>query len=202
MDFSKYGLTDEQVSSLTTDYELDIKGLKAKNSDLIEREKAQKEANEALAIEMATKEEDAKVALAEKDGTVEQYKNAVAERDAKLETVQREFKETESKRVLESAVNDFSSVLADDPAGRMFMQKQFQDAVSVVDGVIKPIDPTKSIEDLKQSLVTDKSFAKYIKTDVGSGAGSVGSNSSNPVTAQKLTPEQQRVNDINARFSA
>lgn len=174
MDFSKYGLDDEVVKTIEKDYEADIAGLKAKNSDLIDREKKLKETNEALTLEMSTKEEDAKVALAEKEGTVEQYKNAVAERDQKIETIQREFKETENARILDGAVNEFSTVIADNPAAKLYMQKQFKDSVEVVDGVLKPKDATMDIEKLKQSLVSDEANAQYIKAPVGSGGGPLG----------------------------
>jgi hypothetical protein len=59
----------------------------------------------------------------------------------------------------------------------MFMQKQFKDSINVVDGVATPKDATKSIDDVKQNLISDKQFSKYIKTEVGSGAGSAGSGS-------------------------
>ena len=52
MDFTKYGLEGEQLAQAQADYAADVSGLKAKNSDLIEREKAQKDANEALTIQM------------------------------------------------------------------------------------------------------------------------------------------------------
>lgn len=185
MDFTKYELSDELRATLAKDYEADVSGLKNKNTELIDREKSIKSTNEELTLKLQTQEEDAKVALAEKDGTVEQYKAAVAERDEKINSIQFEFKETENKRVLESSVNEFSSVLTKDPAHRMYMQKLFQDSVGVVDGVVKPKDPTQSLEDLKQSLVTDKANAKYIAANVGSGTGSAGSQSGSS-TAKSL----------------
>ena len=178
MDFTKYELSDELRATLIADYEADITGLKNKNSDLILSEKSTKEKLEQLTVEMATQEENAKVALAEKEGTVEQYKNAIAERDQRLETVTREFKETENKRVLEGTLNEFSTVLSNDPAGRMYMQKLFQDSLEVSDGVVKPKDATKSLEDVKRELVEDKANAQYIAANVGSGTGSAGSQSS------------------------
>ena len=143
MDFDKYELSDELRAQLKSDYEADVAGLKNKNAELIEREKRAKEAKdtaEASVVEMTTAAEDAKVALAEKEGDIEKYKLAVSERDEKLATVQREFKEAEAGRLLDSAVNDFSAKLADDPAGKMYMQAQFKDAISVVDGEVKPND--------------------------------------------------------------
>ena len=176
MDFSKYELSDELRATLETDYSADVNGLKAKNTELIEREKQAKESADKVTLDMTTAEENAKVALAEKDNNVEQYKKAVAERDEKIKSIQFEFQETENKRLLEGAVNDFSSGLADDPAGKMYMQSLFNNSVEVKDGVVVSRDVTKSMEDLKQSLVTDKANAKYIRADVGSGTGSAGSN--------------------------
>ena len=152
-----------------------VLGLKNKNIDLIDRERLAKENVETMTIQIATAEEDNKVALAEKDNDVTKYKLAVEERDEKIKTVQLEFKETNDKRLLESALNEFSIGLADDPAGRMYMQSKFTGLVEVKDGVVVPKDVTTKLEDLKQSLVTDKANAKYIKANVGSGTGSVGS---------------------------
>ena len=56
MDFTKYGLTDEQQSTAQADYNAEIAGLKNKNAELIEREKTSKLANEQLVIEQAEKE--------------------------------------------------------------------------------------------------------------------------------------------------
>ena len=175
MNFDNYELSDELRATLKKDYDADVLGLKNKNTDLIAREATAKESVEKMTLEIATTEENNKVALAEKDNDVAKYKLAVEERDDKIKTVQLEFKETNDKRLLESSVNDFSSVLADDPAGRMYMQSQFSSLVEVKDGVVLPKDVTTKLEDLKQSLITDKANAKYIKANVGSGLGSVGS---------------------------
>lgn len=187
MDFDKYELSDELRATLKSDYESDISGLKSKNAELIEREKLAKENSEKLTLDMATAEENAKVALAEKDNNVEQYKLAVAERDEKIKSIQFEFQETENKRVLESAVNDFSTTLADDPAGRMYMQSQFSSMVEVKDGQVVSKDVTRSLEEVKQSLVSDKANASYIKANVGSGAGSAGSKSSGSAANKNKT---------------
>jgi hypothetical protein len=175
MKFEDYGLEGEMLAKAQKDYDADILGLKNKNADLIKRESESKESVEKLTMEIATTEENNKVALAEKDNDVAKYKLAVEERDDKIKTVLLEFKETNDKRLLEGAVNDFSIVLADDPAGRMYMQSQFNSLVEVKDGVVVPKDVTTKLEDLKQSLITDKLNAKYIKAKVGSGLGSQGS---------------------------
>ena len=185
MDFSKYELSDELRAALEKDYSDSVAGLKSKNSELIEREKKLKEANEGLTLEMSTKEEDAKVQLAEKEGTVEQYKNAVAERDEKIATIQREFKEAQNKSLIESAVSEFSAGLANDPAGRMYMQKLFTDSVDVVDGQVKPKDITIDLDSLKKGLLSDEANAKYVAANVGSGTGSAGSSSSGSASASK-----------------
>jgi hypothetical protein len=178
MEFNLEGIdltSDTASTEIIARVDAHVLGLKNKNNDLIKRESDAKESVEKLTLEIATTEENNKVALAEKDNDVAKYKLAVEERDEKIKTVQLEFKETNNKRLLESAVNDFSSVLADDPAGRMYMQSQFNGLVEVKDGVVVPKDVTTKLEDLKQSLITDKANAKYIKANVGSGTGSVGS---------------------------
>ena len=176
MDFSKYELSDELRATLDKDYQADILGLKAKNAELIEREKQVKVEHEALRTTAEKEKHDAAKALAEKNGSIEDYKAALqAEKDAMI-NLEATFNQEKSDRILSDSVNDFSGALADDPAGKMYMQKLFQDSVEVKDGLVVPIDTTKSIEELRHSLVSDKANAKYIKADVGSGAGSAGSN--------------------------
>ena len=55
------------------------------------------------------------------------------------------------------------------------MEKKFSSLVSVVDGVAKPLDTTKTMEDVKAFLISDKANAECIKANVGSGLGSQGS---------------------------
>ena len=185
MDFTKYGLTDEQQALAKADYDSEIAGLKNKNTELIEREKAQKTENVRLTLEQTTNEENAKVALAEKDGDIEKYKIAVAEREETLATAKREFQERDNSRLLGDAVNGFSDHLSKDPAAREYMQNKFKSQIEIVDGVAKPKDVTLTMETLTQSFVTDKANASYIAADVGSGAGATGSNSNNSVVTGK-----------------
>lgn len=178
MNFDDYGLDDEVKAKIAADYEADIKGLKSKNYELIEREKSLKADVEKVQLDAAAKEEDAKVALAEKDGDIEKYKVAVAEREERMKQVEQDFIEKDKARVLDMAANDFvSSNVADDPAAKKYMESVFRDGVDVVDGKLKPKDVTKTIEDLTMSIVQDNAYANYIKVDVGSGANSVGSTS-------------------------
>lgn len=178
MDFTKYGLEGEQLAQAQADYTADVNGLKAKNSDLIEREKVAKGELESSKLETEQYKHDQAKALAEKDGSIADYKLALDNEKEQMTLLKHGFQESENKRLLESSVNDFSTVLADDPAGRMYMQSQFNGMVEVKDGLVVPKDTTKTLEDLKQSLVTDKANAKYIRASVGSGAGSAGSESS------------------------
>tara|TARA_R110002050_G_scaffold293282_1_gene449684 strand:+ start:402 stop:1043 length:642 start_codon:yes stop_codon:yes gene_type:complete len=175
MNFTDYGLDEEVANKLKADYEADVLGLKNKNNELIDREKAAKDSVESMTLQIATAEENNKVAIAEKENDVAKYKLAIDERDDKLKAVQFEFAETNNKRLLESAVNDFSGSLTDDPAGRMFMQSQFNNSVEVKDGVVVPKDITTNLKDLTHALVTDEANASYIKANVGRGAGSAGS---------------------------
>lgn len=191
MDFDKYELSDEVKASIKADYEASIAGLKAKNADLIEREQKQRQANEELAVQMASKEEDAKVALAEKEGDIEKYKVAVAERDEVLAKTKREFQEVENGRLRDAALNDFSTSLTDDPAGRMYMQSKFAESIDIIDGQVKPKDVTKSLDELKQALVSDKANASYVKAPVGSGTGSAGSGGSGSASTPSNKPYKE-----------
>jgi len=178
MDFTKYGLEGEQLAQAQKDYDADVLGLKNKNTELIDREKVAKDSVEAMTLQISITEENNKVALAEKDGTVEQYKSAIAERDEKIKSINFEFQETNNKRLIETSVNDFSTALADDPAGRMYMQSQFSGLIEVKDGAVVSRDVTKTVDEVKQSLVSDEANARYIKAVVGSGGGAAGSESS------------------------
>lgn len=175
MDFSKFELSDELRAALEKEYSDSVAGLKGKNSDLIGRLDKQKQEYEASILEQTQAQEDIKVSLAEKEGDIEKYKAAVAEREEALAATKREFQEATNERIKTEALSEFSVALTDDPAGRMYMQKQFTDSIDIVDGEIKPKDVTKSLEDLKRSLVSDEVNARYIKANVGSGAGSAGS---------------------------
>jgi hypothetical protein len=175
MDFAKYGLEGDQLAQAQSDYTADVLGLKSKNSDLIQREKDVKGELESSKIAAEQAKHDQAKSLAEKDGSIADYKIALDNEKEQMTLLKHGFQESENKRLLESSVNDFSSVLADDPAGRMYMQSQFNSMVEVKDGVVVSKDTTKTIEDLKQSLVSDKANANYIKANVGSGAGSAGS---------------------------
>jgi hypothetical protein len=153
-----------------------VSGLKLKNTDLIDREKAAKLTTDEMAIRLATQEEEQKVLLAEKDGTVAEYKASLVVRDEKIEAIQLEIKQADENRLIESAVNDFGLlVVTDDKMGRKGMIDTFRDGISVSEGKITSKDGSKSLEELTQSLVSDKANAKYIKAVVGSGVGSAGS---------------------------
>ena len=65
MNFNDYDLSNELRAKLTTDYDANVSDLKAKNTELIEREKLQKEANESLKLSHATDAEKAKLDIAE-----------------------------------------------------------------------------------------------------------------------------------------
>ena len=186
MDFTKYGLEGEMLAKATADYEADILGLKGKNAELIGKEQKLKADMEALALENATKIEDAKLeALAAQNGTIEQYQAQLKEKDDNLAIVKQEFKQAEEGRIMSDKLSEFSSKLADDAAGRMYMQSLFKESVEFVDGQLRAKDQTSSIEQVAEALISDKANARYIATNVGSGAGSVGSNSYGTVSANR-----------------
>ena len=76
LDFDSYGLDEELRKKIEADYNKDVEGLKSKNSELIDREKAAKSALEEYQITATEQAENAKVALAEKEGDIEKYKAA------------------------------------------------------------------------------------------------------------------------------
>jgi len=177
IDFDSYGLDDELKAKIKSDYESDVSGLLAKNTDLIGREKTAKAAFEEAQLKAAEDAENVKVALAEKEGNIEGYKLAIAERDESLATVRREFQERDNSRIMLEGEVSFSSNVVDDPAAQHYMKGLFRDNTEVVEGVLRPKDVSITMDQLKANLVSDKANLAYIKANVGSGAGAAGSNS-------------------------
>ena len=189
-DLDSFGLTDEVKEKIKSAYEADVAGLKNKNAELVERERKAKEASEAshkAELEATEAQEQAKIALAEKSGDIEKYKAAVAESEGKIKALKLEFQEKENQRIVGDAVHEFSRNVSDDPAAQVYMKGIFQEAVEVVEGKLRPKDVTLSMEQLTQKLVADESHKKYIKADVGSGAGSAGSDGENSFEGKKFS---------------
>lgn len=152
-----------------------VLGLKNKNNDLLGREIALKADIEQSKLDTEQEKHNLAKELATEKGSVADFKLALdAEKEA-MTLLKLSFQEEKDGRTLSDAVNDFSTGLVDDPAGKMYMQSLFKNSVEVKDGLIASKDATKTIEELKLSLVTDKANAKYIKAGVGSGLGSQGS---------------------------
>jgi len=194
MVFDDLGLDDEMLAKVQAAHDADVKGLKAKNSDLIEQNKAVKADSEKAAIEAAQIAEDAKVSLAEKEGNIEQYKAAVAERDEKMKSIEQEFIEKDKARVLDMAVSQFISDKVDkDPAARKYMESVYREQLDVVNGELTSKDVTKSVTEITKAIVQDDAYSKYILSDVGSGASAAGSTSTSgqakPLSQMTATEE-------------
>lgn len=176
MVFEGLGLDDEMLAKVQAAHDEDVKGLKSKNSDLIESNKTLKADAEKIALDAAMTKENAKVALAEKENDVEQYKAAIAERDENMKKVEQEFIEKDKARVLDMAVNEFiASKVDNDPAAKKYMESVYREQLDVVNGELVSKDVTKSVTEITQAIVQDDAYSKYIKSDVGSGAGAAGS---------------------------
>ena len=176
MDLSTLELDDDTKVKILALHEADILGLKNKNTDLIEREKAAKLELETEKLATVQSAEDQKVALAEATNDVAKYKLAVDERDTAMATLKVDIAEKNNEALMATAVDGFSSGLTDDPAGRQYMQSLYKNGVHVVDGVLAPKDVTLDMDKFTSSLVSDKANSSYIKAVVGSGSDSVGSN--------------------------
>ena len=199
MDLSSLGLDEDTQVKILELHESDVKELKNKNYDLIGRIKGAKERSEELeraALESAEAVENAKVALAEKEGDLVKYKDAVAERDENLAAIQREFKEKDSQRLMSDAKNNFSKVVADDKASQHYMVHEFENSVEVVEGVVRPKDSNLTLEQLTARLISDEANSSYVKAPVGSGSGAAGSFSGSATTgkASFSGTKQERVN--------
>ena len=167
--------SDGAAAEIISRHAENVTGLKNKNAELITRDSDSKTNLETYKVEAEREKHEAAKALAEKNGNIEDYKIALQnEKDAMI-NLEATFQQEKEGRILGDALNEFSSALADDPAGKMYMQSLFNNSVEVKDGVVVSKDATKTMEDLKQSLVSDKANAKYIRADVGSGTGSAGS---------------------------
>jgi hypothetical protein len=86
-----------------------------------------------------------------------------------------QFQQKENDRLISEQSNTFSKVVADDPASQQYMTGLFNNSVEVVDGVVRPRDVTKTMEQLVDGIVSDGANKRYIKANVGSGSGSAGS---------------------------
>lgn len=178
MNFDDYELSDDIKAKIVADYEKDVKGLKAKNAEVILREQAAKEELQKAQLNMATVEQDAKIALAESGNNVEAYKTALAEKDALIEATKLEFIEKDKKRVTDMAVNDFlASKVSSDPAARAYMEMVFRSSIDVIEGEAKPKDVTKDMSALLESITKNEAYKPYIKVKIGSGGSSAGSTS-------------------------
>ncbi len=202
LDFTSYGLDEDMLKKIQADYEKDVEGLKNKNNELIEREKTAKSSLEEFQIKATEEAENAKVALAEKEGDIEKYKAAVSERDEALGSIKREFQEKENSRiVLENEVK-FASNIVDDPAAQTYMKGLFRDSVEVVEGQLRPKDVSLSLDQLTNNLVSDEANSRYIKANVGSGAGSAGSTGGGSASAGKADFSGSQQEKVTAAIKA
>ena len=179
MDFTSYGLDEETSAKLQADYEKDISGLKSKNSELIDREKSLKsqfKEIEEQKLDALKEAEDAKVAAAEAAGDIEKYKQAVEERESSISTLKREFQEKENDRLISDSLNEFSKHISDDKAAQVYMRGEFKNSIEVIDGQVRPKDASMTMEALTDKFTKGEDYKSYIKANVGSGAGSAGSN--------------------------
>ena len=140
------------LAKAKSDYDKDILGLKNKNADLITRESEAKSNLETYKVEAEKEKHETAKALAEKNGSIEDYKVALQNEKDAMVNLEATFQQERDNRVLGDAVSDFSGVIADDPAAKQYMQAQFSSLVEVKDGQVVPKDTTKTIDDLKQSL--------------------------------------------------
>ena len=176
MDLSSFGLDEETQSKIMEAHNTSISGLKNKNADLIEREGRHKLALEEGLLKSAEDAENVKVALAEKEGSIEQYKIAVADKDEALSSLRHEFQQKENDRLISDEKSLFSKNISDDPAAQAYMVGKFGESVEVRDGKVQPKDVSMTMDSLVKGLVSDNAYASYIKAPVGSGSGSAGSN--------------------------
>ena len=175
MDLSSYGLDEENIVKLAAAIQADVTGLKLKNSDLIEREGASKRALEEYQIGAEQIKIDNAKAVAEKENDVIKYKQAVADGEATLGDLVKKHQREKNDYLVSEQSNAFSKVVADDPASQQYMTGLFNGSVEVVEGVVRPRDVTKNMEQLIEGIVSDDANKRYIKANVGSGSGSAGS---------------------------
>lgn len=202
LDFDSYGLDDELKAKIEADYAADIEGLKNKNAELISREGEAKRSLEEYQLKTAEEVENAKVALAEKEGDIEKYKAAVLERDSAIENIKKEFQENKSESLKLEAEVKFSSKIVDDPAAQSYMKNLFRDNVEVVDGSLRPKDVSINLDQLQERLVSDEAHSKYVKANVGSGAGSAGSTGGGSASAGKSDFSGSQQEKVNAAVQA
>jgi hypothetical protein len=175
MELSGFGLDEETQNKIMEAYNASISGLKNKNSDLVEREGKAKLALEESQLKSAEDAENAKIALAESNGSIEDYKKAVAEKEEALSTLSREFQQKDNARLMHDEKTLFGKNISDDEAAQYLMGAKFEEFTEVRDGRVQPKDVSMTLEQLTSKIVSDEKYSRYIKAPVGSGAGAVGS---------------------------
>jgi uncharacterized protein YeeX (DUF496 family) len=181
MDFSGFGLEDDLIAKLEAAYEESVSGLKSKNAELVAREKALKEKLKESDQEKITALEEAenlKVEQAEKAGDVEKFKLAIEQRDNAIAALKQEFQDRENDRLISETTGDFLKHVADNDAARFYMEHKFKESIQVIDGQVRPKDASMTLDTLTEKFTTGEEYKSYIKANVGSGAGSAGSNGS------------------------
>lgn len=191
------GLTSEQTEKLIGIFQPlkdnhdallgEKKTLKAaldqKAGEFDEYKNAQTEAEEQIKIDKAKAEKD-----------IEALQIALQERDDRIKKQQQEVAKRESDNAIEKARNEFLTQISDDPAARHFMSDLFTKGVEHRDGKLVVVKDGKltgqSVEDFTGSLTGDKSYAAYVKANVGTGGGASGSGSSSGGAAKTWTRDQ------------
>lgn len=206
MDLSGYGLDEETVKKLSSDIaahvESEVSGLKAKNNELIDREKSAKTKLEELEIKGEQDKHDAAKALADKEGNLEQYKAALAQEKEAMDSLKAEIQQRNNDALMLEQKTEFSKYITDDPAAQDFMARKFADSLEVVEGKVRPKDLTKSLDDLKSDFLTNDDFKKYVKADVGTGAGAAGSQGAGSAGAGKIDFGGSQSERVNAAVAA
>lgn len=179
MDLDSFGLDEETKASILEKHsealDSEVKGLKAKVSDLIGRIGKAKSAHEEELIAQTQAVEDAKVAAAEKEGDIAKYKQAAQDREDALNSLKEDFAATKNEYAFAQAKDKFIPKVSDDPAARLYMEQVLKDQIVIADGQVKPKDESLDFEKLVSNIVTDEKYSPYMKANVGSGAGSAGS---------------------------
>ena len=206
MVFDGLGLDDEMLAKVQAAHDADVKGLKAKNSDLIEQNKTIKADSEKTALESAQAVEDAKLLLSEKEGDIASFKAQQEASKTAIETIKQEFADKEKARAeadqalkLDMSVKEFVlGTSVGDIGSNLALEKAYRDSIQVIDGEIVPVDATKNMKEITQAIVQDDAYAKYVKADVGSGASAAGSTSTSgqakPLSQMTATEEAMFAN--------
>jgi hypothetical protein len=194
------GLTDEQAAAINALHDDDVSGLKAKRTELLQREKEAKTKADAAEQAKIEADEQAKINLAEQEKDFEGLKTALAEKDARIAEQDKANRDFADNQLLSASKAEFMALVSDDPAAKHYMESKFNASTGVRDGQVVPVNAEggvtgQSLNELIASIQSDTANAAYMRSNAGSGGSAAGSSDTSGSSASfsDMTKTEQSV---------